>query len=607
MEEPVDTLAEADDDTERRLGAFPNPSVDQCPVVPLGFDGARVIFAMPEGEIRSELASKIAGMLRTDVFACVEGQAFLTYWRDSDDKFQRDLATVWFVRKCREAGKWDARRVMRSLGVWPGGPGEAVLHRGTEVQRWTATGKPTIQTVVQALRALSGPLYRLHPPAPAPGKPSAAADGAWIRAHMDSWRFETLGEDGLSGADVLIGFIGLALLGAVAPFRAHVLLAALPGSGKTTFLTFAQALLSALAGDVINSFTDAGFRQEISGMARPVIVDEAESSHGDMGPGPVEQVLNYLRLMATGQGANRKMGDTGNGQSAQTAVGAVLMAAVLPPRLDSALATRVAEVRMLPIGAGEDAAPPGPRLNDDQLAAAVDKAKALAPHLLGRALKGATRYREDLVAVKAALMKIGDSARTADLVAALAAGRRLLMNDDALSEADAIEEAAFWRPLLIDREKADAVSNPGADALGHLMNADSGLIGGGRRLTMGELIARTVTPGETEYHEILSVNGLRIFKDPGPDGRLGPWLLVANQHPALDRIFGKTNWKDHRKALAYLDAMGPDHGTWSAKPLNFGLGIKSRSLAIPLAPWLDRVSRVPATVPASVPEQADDS
>lgn len=601
MEEPIDVLIEADADTERRLGAFPNPPVDQCPVVPLGFDGAKVIFAMPEGEIRSEVASKIAGMLRTDLFACVAGQAFLTYWRDSDDKFQRDLATVWFVRKCREAGKWDTRRVMRSLGVWPGGPGEAVLHRGVEIQRWSAGGKVERQTVVEALRTPRGPLYRLHPPAPEPAAPSAAADGAWVRAHMDSWRFETMGGDGLSGADVLVGFLGLALLGAVAPFRAHVLLAALPGSGKTTFLTFMHALLSALSGEVINSFTDAGFRLEISGMARPVIVDEAESATGDGGPGPVEQVLNYLRLMATGSGANRKMGDTGNGQSAQTAVGAVLMAAVLPPRLDSALATRVAEVRMLPIGASAEASPPGPRLNDDQLAAAAERARALAPALLGRALQGATRYREDMAAVKAAMMGQGDTARTADLVAALAAGRRLIMADDPLGADEAVEEAAFWRPLLADRERADSVSNPGADALGHLMSADSGLQAGGRRLTLGELIHRTVTPGEPDYDDILGVNGLRIWRDFGPDGRAGPWLLVANQHPAIDRIFGRTHWKDHRKALAYLDAIGPDHVTWAAKPLHFGLGVKSRSLAVPLAPWLEKTIRVPGSVPPSVP------
>lgn len=604
-EEPVDQLADADDEDGAPITPFPNPALDLCPVVPLGFDGGKVIFAMPEGEIRVEAAARIGQMLKTDIFACAAGQSFLAqYFRNKKDEFLRELATVWFVRKCRESGKWDTRRVQRGLGVWPGEPGEAVLHRGGEIQRWRATGEVECETIVEALRRRNGPLYLLRPPAPRPGKPASASDGAWARRHMDAWRFETMGDEGLTGADVIAGYVGLALLGAVNPFRAHVLLAALPGSGKTTFLTFVHALLSALCGEVINSFTDAGFRAEISGMARPAIVDEAESSAGDMGPGPVEQVLNYLRLMTTGAGANRKQVDTsGAGMGAQTAVGAVLMAAVLPPRLDSALATRVAEVRMLPI---ETEGPPPDgllSLNDAQLEAAVDAARELAPRLLARALRGATRFREDLAAVKAALMAGGRAARTADLVAALAAGRRLLMHDAPLTSLEADEEAACWRPLLKAREDADSTTNPGADALAHLMNFDSGLQRGGHRVPLGDLVKAQVSKGETQHPEILANHGLRIWPDAGPLGHEGPWLLVANNHPALTRIFGKTQWKDHKNALAYLAAVYPDWPLWHAKPLNYGLGIKSRALAIPLTPWIEKPFR---PVPGSVPGEADE-
>lgn len=592
--EPIDVLQEADPDTEKRMGVFPNPPLEQCPVVPLGFDGPKVIFAMPEGEVRTELAARIGQLLKTDIFACADGQAFLSYWRDGEDKFQRDLATVWFVRKCREAGKWDSRRVQRGLGVWPGDPGEAILHRGGEIQRWRATGKPEVESIAQAMRRRTGPMYLLRPPAPRPGEVASASDGAWLRRHMDAWRFEPLGDEGLTGADVVAGFVGLGLLGAVAPFRAHVLLGALQGSGKTTFLNFVHGLLSALCGEVINSFTDAGFRAEITGMARPVVVDEAESSAGDMGPGPVEQVLNYLRLMTTGSGANRKQVDTsGAGMGAQTAVGAVLMAAILPPRLDSALATRVAEVRMRPIETEGDPPEGLMRLGDADLEAAAEKARQLSPALLARALRGATRYREDMAAVKAALVADGRSARTADLVAALAAGRRMLTTDTPLTAEEAEAEAAFWRPLLELREKTDAVSNPGADALAHLLNWDSGLQRNSHRVPLGDLVKWQAWPDPTHSPDpgILANHGLRIYADAGPGGHPGPWLLVANHHPALARIFARTQWKDHRKALEYLDALDPEWPTWCAKPLNFGLGVKSRSLAIPLTPWKEKPFR----------------
>ena len=606
MEQPVDILSEADPDTERRLGAFPNPPLDECPVVPLGFDGPRLIFAMPEGEIRIELASKIGSMLRTDIMACEAGQSFLVYWRDGDDKFQRDLATVWFVRRCRAAGKWDSRRVQRSLGVWPGGAGEVVLHRGGEIWRYGPDGGVDVVSIVNALRDRSGPIYLLRPPAPRPGEAIAAADGAWIRSHLNRWRFNEIGDDGLTGADLVMGWIGSAMLGAVAPFRGHLLINALPGSGKTTLLAFIEALVSALAGDVINSFTEAGFRAEITGMARPALIDEAEASGGDHGPGPVEMVLGYLRLMATGAGANRKQVGSDAGQGAQTAVGSVLMAAASPPKLDSALATRVAEVKLLPLNRSdlpEDE--PGPEMaTDEQLADAVKRARKLAPGLLARVLESAGRYREDVALIKAALLRAHQSARTADLVAMMAAGRRLLMDDDPLTPMSAEAEVAFWTPLLDMRERAEAVTNPGADALAFLLHTDSGLQQTQRK-SLGELIESELA-GEKAYPEILKAHGLRVYLGPGKDGREGPWLLIANHHPGLDRIFARSPWGDHRKTLEYLDALGPEHQTWPTKPMWFGLAKKSRALAVPLTPWLEKPIRVPAAVPGSVPGEAYD-
>lgn len=605
---PVDTLGEAEPDTEKRLGAFPNPDLDVCPIVPLGFDGGKVIFAMPEGEIRVEQAAKIPGMLRTDLFCCQAGQAFLGYWRDGDDKFQAPMAAVWFNRQCRQAGKWDSGRVQRSLGVWPGEGGEVVLHRGTEIWRYQLDGTVDQLSIADALRERRGPLYRLRPPAPAPAdEPATVEDGRWLRARLDMWRFEAIGPEGMTGADVVAGFVMPALLGAVPTFRVHLLIHALAGSGKTTFLMLIEAALSALGGDIINSFSEAGFRADISGMARPAIVDEAESSAGDQGPGPVEQVLNLLRLMATGSGANRKMGEQGGGVVAQTAVGSVLMAAVSPPKMDSALATRVAEIRLMPLNGSDLAADEErPKLaTDPVITGAIAKARELAPALLERALMGAHRYRADAAAVKAALIEAEESPRTADLVATLAAGRRLLMFDTPLTPEEARGEVAFWRPLLDHRAVADTVSNPGADALAHWMAWPSGKHHRDRQETLGEIVARWFR-GERE-DDVLKAHGARILDAPGKDARPGPWLIIANNHPALTRIYARTQWRDWRNTLAYLDAMGPDHATWAANPLSFGTGLKQRGLAIPLTPWLEKAPPgVPGSVPPTVPGQADE-
>lgn len=605
MTDDYETLSGGDVDTEKRLGVFPNPALAECPVVPLGFDGGRVFFAMPEGEIRHEAANKIAGMLKTDIFCCAAGQAFLTYWRTpEDDKFAAQLAAIWFNRKCREAGKWDTRRVQRSLGVWPGALGEVILHKGDEIWRYAPDGTMTAVSIADSLREPRGPLYKLFPPAPRPGEPASASDGAWLRAQFDLWRFDVLGDgEGAGGADVLAGWLMASLLGAVPSFRAHLLIRALAGSGKTTLMELVHSALSALAGDLINSFSDAGFRSDISGMARPVAIDEAESSGGDGGPGPVEQVLNHLRLMATGQGSNRKMGDVGGGTLSQTAVGSVVMAAISPPKMDTALATRVAEIKLLPLN-GSDIADPADRpsmATDDAVRGAIRKAGEMAPALLARALNGARRYQADAALLKAAQIEAGESPRTADLIAALAAGRRLLMTDAPLTPEEAAEDVAFWRPLLARRETVEAVSNPGADLLAHLMAWETGMHVNDRRLTVGEIISKWADGDDLKLDAIKAL-GLRLHAGLGPDGREGPWLIVANHHPGLERITARTQWKDWRSTLEYLDQLGAEHATWATKSLKFGLGIQQRGLAIPLAPWLEKPARrVPPSVPSGVP------
>lgn len=608
-----DPLEEAGDEADRRVMPFPDPDMALCPVVPLGFEGGKVVFAMPEGEIRRELAAKIGAMLRTDIFACSAGQTFLTNWRDAEDKFLRDLATVWFVRKCRAAGLWDSARQVRSLGVWPGDGETVVLHLGDEV--WRLAHRKAVEklSIIDTLRERRGPLYKLRPPAPRPAAAASVLDGQWVLETLGLWRFEPIGTEGLTGADVVAGWAMAAELGAVAPFRGHLMVNAMAGSGKSALVQFVHALQSAVAGEVIDAFSEAGLRNELSGMARPVLLDEAESAPGTHGPGVVERALELLRRMSTGAGGHRVMGDIGGGSISQTAVGAVLLAAINPPRLGPADGTRIVEVRLLPLSGSDLAQSEArPKVADRaELLAATERARTLGPSILGRALKGSWRYRADVDELSAAMARAGESPRTADLIAMLAAGRRLLIADTPLTPEEADDEVRFWRPLLTQREAAEIVSNPGADCLAHLMAAESGLHLSNRRETIGGVIQRWVNL-EREYDDILKSNGLKIYPDAGPDGRPGPWLLVANHHPKLEAIFKGTVWGDWRRTLGYLDGLGPDYRTWATKKQRFGVGVEQRAIAIPLTPWLEKrashggvgsqTASRSAAVPPPVPE-----
>lgn len=601
---------EASEADEKDLGAYPNPDISECPIVPLGHYANRVVFAMPEGEIRHEAAAKIGQMLRTDIFACVRGVIFLNNWRDKKERIHRDLAVIWLVRQCREAGYWDTNRTSRSLGVWPGEGDDVVLHLGDQV--WTFGAEGVVKrSIIDMMRVRSGPLYRIAPPAPRPAKPAKIKVGEWIRRCLSLWNFEPIGREGLTGADILAGWLMGALLGGVAPFRGHLVVYGSHGSGKTTLVQFMHALASAVAGELLNSFSDAGFRADISGLARPVFLDETEASASGHGPGPVEQAIVVLRRMSTGDGSKRKQGGGENGgATTQTALGSALMGAINPPKFETQDASRFIEFRLRPLAAPGDEAPAD---MDAHLKTMIAEAKRLAPAIFGRAVLRADQYRHDVAMIKAALVRTGEKPRSADLVAMVAAGRRLLLHDKPLDAAGADLEIAFWRPLLVQRLASEVITNVGADALSHLLSFETSVHRDDRKISIGTIIERVVGD-ERQFVDMLKSYGLQVWTeaegriwdsdDGGPQGRQGPWLLVANNHPQLKRIFSGTVWEDWRRALGFLDDIGPEYATWPTRGVRYGAGLKQRSLAIPLTPLIERLSGVvPANRSGAVPGQ----
>ncbi|WP_303719091.1 hypothetical protein [Brevundimonas naejangsanensis] len=576
-------LEDAEPDSESKSGAvWIEPKVEDCPVIPLGFEGGYVHFALPEGELRREPASKIAGMLKTDLFVSLEGRVFLAQWRDNDGKLQRDMAAQWFVDRCRKAGRWDSDRPQRGYGVWSTVDGP-VVHAGDAVGRWPF-GESDWESVAEALRTgaqARGPLWLLRPPAPRPGKPATIAEGEKLRELMNLWNFAPLDPrdpEGLSEADALFGWQGTALLGAIPPFRPHASVSGGAGAGKTTLSRLLQAAGSANAGDLLDSFSEAGLRNGLSGEARALYLDEAEPSVD--GQGPVEKALEVLRRMSTGEGSTRRQGDTGGRTAGQTAVGSAYLASILPVQLGDAMATRVVEVRLRLLGKAKGGA-------DEKLKEAIDWAREISPGLLARAVREAKRYRTDVSLLKAALGESGQTPRAADLVAALAAGRRLLLHDEALTIETAREEVARWSALIRNREETSAAQNPGQACLSRIWAINSGQHAKDRHLTIGEMIQEQLeSPGVHE--KVLKTFGLKVENGHGNHDRPGPWLVISTNHPALSRALAGTHYANWRGVLEHLADLGEAYAPRPLPtPVRFGMH-QSRALAVPLTPWLER-------------------
>ncbi|MBX9707910.1 MAG: hypothetical protein K2X61_08270 [Caulobacteraceae bacterium] len=553
------------------------PDLDECPVIPLGFYDRMVVLALPEGELREEPAYRIGSMMKTDLFVGKRGRIFLSLFKNRKNEFQREKAAAWLVEKCRDAGRWDENRARRGYGVWPSAEGP-VVHAGDAIGRWPFR-KGDWRSVADALRETrDGPIWLLRPPHPRPGKPASVEVGRELKTKLGMWSFAPLGDGGMTEADVVVGWQGCALLGGVPAFRPHLSVSGGAGTGKTTLSRLMQAAGSANAGELLDTFTEAGIRNSLSGEARALYMDEAEPSPD--GQGPVEKAMEILRRMSTGEGSSGRKGDTGGRTVTTTAVGAAYLASIFPVAIGDAMATRMVEVRLRPLGKAKGGA-------DDALKAAIDWAREISPDLLARAVRDVGRYRNDVSMMKTALGETGRLPRTADLIAALAAGRRLLLEDQALTLETAREELQLWAALISGREETSAAQNPGQACLSRIWAINSGQHSKDRHLTLGEMIEEEATsPG---YHEkVLKTFGLAVENGHTNAERPGPWLIISTNHPTLARGLAGTqfaNWKGVLEHLADLgEAYAPQH---YGRPKRFGMH-QSRAICVPLTPWLGK-------------------
>jgi hypothetical protein len=553
------------------------PELDACPVIPLGFYDRMVVLALPEGELREEPAYRLGSMMKTDLFVGKAGRIFLSLFQNRKGEFQREKAAAWLVERCRRAGRWDDNRAKRGYGVWPS-PEGPVVHAGDAIGRWPFK-KDDWRSVADALRETrDGPIWLLRPPAPRPGKPASVEVGRELARKMGMWSFALVGDRGLSEADVVLGWQGSALLGGAPAFRPHLSVSGGAGTGKTTLSRLMQAAGSANAGELLDSFTEAGIRNSLSGEARALYLDEAEPSPD--GQGPVEKAMEILRRMSTGEGSSGRKGDTGGRTVATTAVGAAYLASIFPISIGDAMSTRMVEVRLRPLGRAKGGA-------DAELKAAIDWAREVSPSLLARAVRDVDRYRSDVALLKTALGETGRLPRTADLIAALAAGRRLLLEDQALTIETAREEVALWSALITGREETSATQNPGQACFSRIMAINSGQHAKDRHLTIGEMVDEEATaPG---FHDkVLKTFGLIVENGPPSSERPGPWLLVSTNHPTLARNLAGTQFANWKGVLEHLGDLGEDHAPRHLKTAKrFGMH-QSRAIAVPLTPWLGK-------------------
>ncbi|MGH1417184.1 MAG: hypothetical protein ACRBB0_27110 [Pelagimonas sp.] len=504
------------------------------PVQPLGMAAGKFHFLTARGE-KMELT---AGAMnnRANLVALVVGAAdavdhlaaIAPPENRRDNGFNVAVAADKLMLACSDLPLFDDAMQIRHCGTWRGANGHPIVHLGEQLI--TAPDEPRVG------RMINKALYPAVPARPAPSNENCSqADLEWVRDRLQkfwNWEEET-------DANVLLGFVGQAVLGQYPEWRAHCWIKGKHGSGKSAVLDILSALMGGMSIGVKNSTSAAAMRQTTNRMAVGRIFDEAEKT----GNGAVEEVIALFRLMSGSAGAQVERGTSDHSGVRFELYGAGLLASIIPGRMDPQDQSRFV---MLTLNErNSDLDPADQALLLEELEA---DAKRLGAGVWARMLSLApVRWDRTFRVYNGIVQGLGVDARTGDTIGAVLAGWDLMLFDEPLvcpasgePQRDRIELAkTIAQPLIAMTQEAEEESE-GERFLRTLFSTYISKDHGGA-VTVAELIESLQDSHELDYNnKLLGRLGVRVL-----DGERGSReLFVINGHNSLlDRAMGGTRWR----------------------------------------------------------------
>ncbi len=514
---------------------------DPCPVRCRGFVDGNFHFITAFGEARvfrsGELHSR-AGL--PDLFGG-EFWWMLRHFRKYDlekkalvGKIQREKCVAYFIRESGLAKYNDGTKKLRKVGTWQGPNDRPVVHSGDSIFYDGKIYRPgdeigDIFYVVGGKRAAPsfspigdyGRGYRWLP--------AGGSVGRTVAAHLGEWVW-----DSAEALDLFLGGLHCDMLCSSLSWLPHKFVVAPQGSGKSSLLEYARALVGASAHDVQKSYTKAWFEQNFASTGCAFYLDEAES---DEDGGRIRSLFEMVRLLSD-DGAQGGRGSA-SGQARKIDVhGTVTMAATLTEEWKPQDRSRITLLEIRPFADRTDQPPAPP----EQLKSQLKQAAEFSPALRARAVETWDLFQRNLTIARAAILEMGGQPRDADQVGHLIAGWKTMTSDADLGEADQLER---FRPFIMSLAEADDADDAPHDLLNTLFSTAPDLWRSGERLTIGQMIAkaRTEDPEASQWRRALPPNGLRLEKQAGETWAQA-WLWVASKHVGLDRLF--TNHPTYR-------------------------------------------------------------
>ncbi len=435
--------------------------------------------------------------------------------------------------QCRRQGLFDSSAPIRRCGVWLSSKNHLIVHCGdvlidAESHEQTKAGK-----------RLDNVLYPSSAPIPRPAAEEADNTvGEKLFEGLKAWTFQNP-----LASELVLGFIGVANLGGAPSWRAHILVRAQYGSGKTWLAQTVAAALGAAAHPLSNNYTEAGLRQAMTGEARTLVLDEAESTERDS---RVRAVIELLRHMSSGAGSRALRGSADGKAQGFQVTGCAYLSAIIPPTLQPQDRSRITIIDLGSLKTGVEGTK-----NREKAESIMAWAHTISPALRARAIARWPQFQDCLGTYRSAFLEAEYNMRQADQFATLLAGRDILLHDsppDPDTAAQEVKRFAHW----LDRLHEEDETSEGEQCLTHLYTSPIDAWRGGERRTISELIlsAMDMEKGRQD-RRLLSTIGLRLMDYDKPHQT---WLCIANDHVELKRIFNNTRWGNGGwvAALRYL-------------------------------------------------------
>lgn len=536
-DEPNDFVEE---DLEDEIGGVLPP---RFPVQPLGQADGKFHFLTARGEKAELSASAMAA--RANLVALMAGApdpisalAEIGPKKSKDVGFNAPEAADRLMEACAELPLFDPSTSMRHFGTWRGETSHPVVHLGE-----TLIAGPKEK---RRGRRVGDALYPAVPAKASPAESAATVeDLEFVRNRLQqSWNWS-----GARDADVIMGWVGQAVLGHFPSWRTHCYIRGKYGSGKSTLTKIVSDLLGGMSTGVKNGATAASIRQITNRQAIARIFDEAEGDDH----GAISDVVALFRLMSGSDGAKVERGTSDHGGVSFELYGAGFLAAIIPAPMTPADRSRFVILSM-----NEREASADPAGAAQMLANLQADAKHYGPQIWRRMISLAPgRWDRTFQVYNGLVQSLGAPSRTGDTVGAILAGWDLMLHDDPLcnptsGEAcpDRLEQA---RQIAMPFVEASHEADEEGDGERCLRTIFAGLIekDHGGRITVAELLQRAQGAEDkpnSDVQRMLGRIGLRVV----PGERYRRALFVANaENPLLNRILAGSGWTKggHRAAL----------------------------------------------------------